>query len=108
MSQFLLDYTGYRNEFAIDVAKGKVLATRGVVNTFTADEISAAIARHMALDWRDMDREDREANLDAAMTGRGRVFGAFRVRGDAGERCDLWIITEANRRETTALLPEEY
>lgn len=108
MSQFLLNYIGCRNEFAVDVARGRVLATRGAVNTFTPDEISAAIARHMALDWRDMDREDQEANLDAAMTGRGRVFGAFRVRGEAGERCDLWIITEADRHATTALLPEEY
>ena len=103
-----MDYTGYRNEFAVDVASGKVLATRGVVGTFTPDEISAAIARHIALDWRDMDREDQEANLDAAMTGQGRVFGAFRVRGEAGARCDLWIITEADRHSTTVLLPEEY
>jgi hypothetical protein len=62
----------------------------------------------MNLDWSDMDEEDAAMNLRAAMEGGSRVFSAFRVRAKPDERCDLWIITEADRSHTTILLPEEY
>lgn len=96
------------NEFAAEAMGAPFMVTPGAIERFTRAEIDDAIMRHLSLDWSDMDAEDRKANLDAAMTGIGRVFSAYRIRAKASEPCDLWIITEADRSATTALLPEEY
>ena len=96
------------NEFAAEAMGAPFLVTPGVVQRFTRAEIDDAIMRHLSLDWTDMDEEDRAANLAAAMEGDGRVFSAYRIRAKADERCDLWVITEADRSATTVLLPEEY
>jgi hypothetical protein len=96
------------NEFAAEALQAPFMATPGCIERFTRAEIDDAIMRHLHLDWNDMDEEDRAANLAAAMEGGGRVFGAYRIRAKANEPCDLWVITEADRSVTTALLPEEY
>jgi len=97
-----------RNEFAADVQDGLILVTPGVVENFKPWEVKRALERHISLDWADMDDEDAAANLAAAMEGGSRVFSAFRVRAKDNERCDLWIITEADRSSTTILTPEDY
>ena len=97
-----------KNEFAADAMAAPFLITPGCVQRFTRAEIDDAIMRHLSLDWKDMDDEDRAANLAAAMEGEARVFSAYRIRAKADEMCDLWIITEADRSSTTILLPEEY
>lgn len=96
------------NEFAADVMRGDLYATPAVVERYSPSEVRAAIIRHMNLDWRDMDPEDRALNLEAAMERKGRVLGAFRVKVTREQRPDLWIVTEADRSATTILLPEEY
>jgi hypothetical protein len=96
------------NEFAAEIGACPVAITAGVMERFNPKEIGAAVRRHMRLDWSDMDEEDAAMNRRAAMEGGSRVFSAFRVRAKPDERCDLWIITEADRSHTTILLPEEY
>jgi hypothetical protein len=96
------------NEFAAEIGSLPVAVTEGVIREFKPSEIGRAVKRHMDLDWSDMDEEDAAANLRAAMEGGSRVFAAYRVRAKPNERCDLWIITEADRSHTTILLPEEY
>lgn len=96
------------NEFAAAVQEGDLLATPGVMERFKPSEIAAAMRRYLRLDWKDMDEEDQQENLRAAMTGEGRVLGAYRIRVTREQRPDLWIITEADRSSTTFLLPEEY
>ena len=96
------------NEFAAEIDACPVAITPGVMERFSPKEIGAAVRRHMRLDWSDMDEEDAAMNRRAAMEGGSRVFSAFRVRAKPDERCDLWIITEADRSHTTILLPEEY
>lgn len=96
------------NEFAAEVGHGDIMATPGVMERFKPSEIRAALRRHVRLDWKDMDAEDQAANLRAAMTGEGRVLGAYRIRVTREQSPDLWIITEADRSITTFLLPEEY
>lgn len=96
------------NEFAAEAMGAPFMVTPGAIERFTRAEIDDAIMRHLSLDWKDMDEEDRAANLAAAMEGDGRVFSAYRIRAKADERCDLWVITEADRSATTVLLPEEY
>ena len=95
-----------KNEFAIQVGRAPLLATPGVMVSFTAEEIDQALHRHINLDWSDMDDEDRALNLRAAMENKGRVLSAYKVRDK--DTPDLWIITEADRSSTTVLLPSEY
>lgn len=96
------------NEFAAEIGGCPVVITDGALREFTRAEIGRAVRRHLTLDWSDMDEEDAAMNRRAAMEGGSRVFSAFRVRAKSDERCDLWIITEADRSHTTILLPEEY
>lgn len=96
------------NEFAAEMLRGEFYITEGVRNKFKPSEVRSVIQRHMRLDWSDMDTEDRQDNLRAAMEGEGRVLGAYRIRVTREQLCDLWIITEADRSSTTLLLPEEY
>jgi hypothetical protein len=84
---------------------GRLYATPGALALAERErlDLTAYFERHMAGDWGDMSKEDRQANEDA-LTDESRIFSAYSLPG--GER--LWIITEADRRATTLLLPEEY
>ena len=96
------------NEFAAEALKGEFYITPGVRCKFQPSEVYHAINRHLALDWSEMDPEDRQDNLRAAMEGEGRVLGAYRIHVTREQPSDLWVVTEADRSATTALLPEEY
>ena len=65
--------------------------------------LAGLIARHAQGDWGEVGEEDWAAN-DLALTDGGRLLSAYGLID--GTR--IWIITEADRRATTALLPEEY
>jgi hypothetical protein len=61
------------------------------------------IERHARGDWGELCEADRKAN-ERALQGGSRIFSTYHTsRGDK-----LWVITEADRRATTILLPEEY
>lgn len=68
------------------------------------------IKRHERGDWGDLCDDDKLENEKALETG-GRLFSSYQLSEDklseAKER-RLWIITEANRRVTTVMLPDEY
>lgn len=66
-------------------------------------QFSKFIARHIAGDWGDLDKHGKLANDDAAARG-GRVFSAYEVRPGL----EFWVITEADRKTTTILLPTDY
>ena len=63
------------NEFAAEVRRGGLVATPGALERFAPEQLKTALHRHMALDWKDMDKEDQAANLCAAMEGGARVLG---------------------------------
>jgi hypothetical protein len=65
--------------------------------------IKALIDRHVAGDWGSLEDFDRKQN-DRALREGGRLFSAYQT--SSGIR--LYIITEADRSCTTALLPEDY
>ena len=96
------------NEFAAEALKGEFYITPGVRCKFQPSEVYRAINRHLALDWSEMDPEDRQDNLRAAMEGEGRVLGAYRIHVTREQNTDLWIVTERDRSATTILLPDEY
>lgn len=59
--------------------------------------------RHYSGDWAACDEHDRAVN-QAALAEGGRLLSAFVL--PSGTR--VWMITEADRSQTTALLPSEY
>jgi hypothetical protein len=61
------------------------------------------LARHAIGDWGDLHPEDKYAN-DCAVLDGGRILSAYHTKLGT----QLWVVTEAHRRTTTILLPEEY
>lgn len=83
---------------------GRPYSVRGAAcNESQMSLVLPFVRRHVAGDWGDVSAEDWKANDEALVTGE-RLLSAYVVR--PGER--LWIITEADRSLTTALLPDEY
>ena len=66
-------------------------------------ELVGLISRHASGDWGDLDEDDKGQNY-LALGRRLRIFSAY----ETGAGVKIWIITEADRSVTTALLPEDY
>lgn len=82
---------------------GRMVITRGALDTLDGEEVRAGMARHARGDWGDLCPEDKQANDDALSVG-ARLLSAYHT----GDGRKFWIITEADRSVTTVLLPEEY
>ena len=84
---------------------GQTVATPGALAALTESGQSPAefLHRHVSGDWGEVDAEDQKANEDALIHGE-RLLSAYRT--SKGER--IWVITEADRSSTCALLPDEY
>jgi hypothetical protein len=61
------------------------------------------LTRHATGDWGEIGATDRHAN-EAALRNGLRLLSSYRL--PSGE--SLWLLTEADRSATTALLPAEY
>ena len=83
---------------------GQLLATPGAIALLDDANVDALtlLRRHVFGDWGVVPREDALANDEALLTG-ARVLSSYDVGVDK-----IWIITEADRRVTTLLLPSEY
>ncbi|MBN3803186.1 hypothetical protein GXB81_08980 [Paraburkholderia sp. Ac-20336] len=83
---------------------GRIVATRGVLTHLEHHGIAADpyLKRHVSGDWGMVPSEDARANCLAIEHG-ARILSRYEI---AGTR--IWIITEADRRVTTLLFPEEY
>lgn len=84
---------------------GSVVATPGALKALRAsgDDPLSLLQRHLSGDWGDVDEFDRRENELSAERG-WRILSCYRL--STGIR--IWLITEADRRATTFLLPEEY
>ena len=84
---------------------GQVLITPGALDMLEALQLAPLpfVLRHGTGDWGDLCDEDKQANA-AALIYSSRLLSAY----DIPPNHRLWIITEADRRSTTLLLPEEY
>jgi hypothetical protein len=67
------------------------------------EDLQGFIARHASGDWGDIPEEDRRENELSVRRG-FRIFSAYTT--SSGIR--VWVITEADRSVTTALLPQDY
>jgi hypothetical protein len=67
------------------------------------EELQGIITRHASGDWGDLGEEDKRENELSVRQG-FRIFSAYTTsRG-----IKVWVITEADRSCTTALLPDDY
>ena len=91
---------------AIPFAKfrlGKIVSTPNALAHLSQDDILIGIQRHQAGDWGDVPAGNSAANERALIDGT-RLWSVYRAANDM----KFWLITEADRRLTTVLLPEDY
>ena len=82
---------------------GQLVMTRGITEwTERGFDVCPYLRRHMTGDWGDLEADDKHLN-DEALHGESRIFSAYQT-----PQGKIWIITEADRSATTALLPDEY
>ena len=82
---------------------GKLVTTPNALSQLTREDILTGIGRHQAGDWGDVSEADRQTN-EWALIERSRLWSAYHAQNGT----KFWIITEANRRSTTILLPKDY
>ena len=82
---------------------GRIVATPTALCSLSQPDIFTGLQRHHAGDWGDVCDEDRLANDQALLEGT-RLFSVYH----SANGVKFWIITEADRRATRVLLPEDY
>lgn len=90
----------------VKFAPGRVVTTPGAILALRENEEASLldyVIRHVTGDWGDLDAHDRNVNEEALWRGQ-RLLSAYALPD--GQK--IWLITEADRATTTALLPEEY
>lgn len=84
---------------------GKTCVTQAVQDLIVQssyEELANLFYRHAIGDWGLVADDDWQANNEG-LNNSGRVISSYLFAG-----VKIWIITEANREYTTALLPSEY
>jgi len=82
---------------------GRIVATSNAATTLSQSDILTALSRHAKCDWGDLCDDDKLMNELALADGTRLVSSYTDAKGTK-----FWIITEADRTETTILLPEDY
>jgi hypothetical protein len=84
---------------------GRLTATPGALTALAEAEVQIWMlaSRHVAGDFGDVDDDDRRAN-EAAIRDGDRILSSYRLPTGV----EIWLLTEADRSATTALLPSEY
>ncbi len=82
---------------------GQFSVTEQASQVLDLEDVLSCLKRHHTGDWGDLCAEDIAANEYALQNG-GRLFSAY--HDPKGVK--FWIITEADRNVTTALLPADY
>ncbi|MDC6128993.1 hypothetical protein [Burkholderia gladioli] len=85
---------------------GRVLATPGAIDLLdrTGTNVDDLLRRHVRGDWGVVCSADASAN-NLAVVDSTRILSAYEL---GARREKLWLLTEADRRATTLLLPCEY
>ena len=79
------------------------MITCGVAKVgFALDQLLNLLHRHVTGDFGEVDDDDFQENMLSIREG-FRIMSAYTIHDTK-----LWVITEADRRSTTILLPEEY
>jgi hypothetical protein len=99
MSDFNYPLRHLRPKFPL----GQIVMTVNAQHRLEPEDVNAGLARHAWCDWGELPALDREAN-DSAIWGGGRLLSSYQGRN--GVRFS--VLTEADRRTTTVLMPEDY
>ncbi len=93
------------NESKVLFPLGNVYLTIGAREALTESNQTAIefLARHQSGDWGDVCEDDKKENELSVKEG-FRILSSYKTSKDV----KLWLITEADRRSTTVLLPSEY
>lgn len=88
---------------------GMLVATTRIADRIREDKefnhfVFDSLERYKNCDWGDLDEEDKMTNDEALKCG-DRLLAAYK---NAEKDWKIWIITEADRKTTTILFPEEY
>ena len=93
---------------------GEFLVTPGALLASIACQanLEGYLERHACGDWGVLDAHDRRVNEEALRNGH-RLLSAYdlpadKVNGEGQTSIRIWIITDADRRRSTVLLPDEY
>ena len=82
---------------------GQLVITPAALEAAPADDICNAINRHVCGDFGDLDANDRRENELALRAGL-RLLSVYHATNGTM----FWLITDADRRLTTILLPSDY
>ena len=85
------------------VPLGRTVATPAALGTVSPPDIVAALRRHAAGDWGEIDAHDRAAN-DDALKSNERILSVYQTATGT----TFWVLTESDRSVTTVLLPDDY
>jgi hypothetical protein len=85
---------------------GQTSMTPGAIAALSEEKLFpwALLTRHATGDWGDLGADDKQANDEALVHG-ARIFSAYQLPKTQEK---VWVITEADRSNTTILLPDEY
>lgn len=82
---------------------GEIVATRGIVEILSEEEMHKAIQRHATGDWGVIPDDDKPLNEEGLKT-KDRIMSAYTSK----ENIRFWVITDYGHEVTTLLLPDEY
>jgi hypothetical protein len=82
---------------------GRIVIAPAALMRLSVDEILGALNRHVAGDWGDLDKDDRQENQTSLETGH-RLLSVYHNRDGTA----FWVITEADRSVTNVFLPEAH
>lgn len=99
----------HRLEGPIMFELGMLVATTRIADRIREDKefnhfVFDSLERYKNCDWGDLDEEDKMKNDEALKCG-DRLLAVYK---NSEKCCKIWIITEADRKTTTILFPEEY
>lgn len=90
---------------------GQILLTASVYETSKKDSkfeefIYDSLKRHLNGDWGDLCKKDVALNNES-VTGNNRILSSYTLKEES-IKYKIYIITEADRKSTTILFPQEY
>ena len=86
---------------------GRIVATRGVIETVPNHRILQCLQLHANGEWGEVPPEDAQENDFSTHNG-FRVLSSYLIDPDQPSFGKFWILTEADRSSTCVLLPCEY
>lgn len=87
---------------------GRIVLTRLVAEQIDYPCVAVFLARHLQGDWGEISEDDKLSNDEALKNG-DRIISCYDLDDLATEyESRLWVITEANRMQTTFMFPSEY